>query len=136
MIVLRYVLIGLQLLLLTGAYVLKRLYSTKMGVMRHMVMLSNKWRAAYNPELTFSILALLLIGIGLWKICSLGRKRLPWQRALPWSLLVLLAFSFLLFMWLTRDTGVHVNVVLLPLLGIVLVLQLLLCIISHRNMRN
>jgi len=133
MIILRYVIIGLQLLLLMGAYGLKRLFSTKMGVMRHVVMLSNKWRAVLNFELVFILFALLLIALGLWQIKRLRRSYHPGRRLLPWIWLVLLALSFLLFAWLTLNTWVHVNVVILPILWVVLLLQLLQCSLSHKK---
>lgn len=130
MLILRYLIIGLQLLLLIGAYVLKGLYSTKMGVMRHVVVLSNKWRADFNPELVFTSLALLLIALGLWQMKRLRRGHS--RRILPWVWLVLLALVFLLFTWLTFNKWMHFNVVLLPIFGTVLFLQLLQCSIKGR----
>lgn len=130
MLILRYLIIGLQLLLLIGAYVLKGLYSTKMGVMRHVVVLSNKWRADFNPELVFTSLALLLITLGLWQMKRLRRGHS--RRILPWVWLVLLALVFLLFTWITFSKWMHFNVVLLPIFGTVLFLQLLQCSIKGR----
>lgn len=130
MLILRYLIIGLQLLLLIGAYVLKGLYSTKMGVMRHVVVLSNKWRADFNPELVFTSLALLLIALGLWQMKRLRRGHS--RRILSWVWLVLLALVFLLFTWLTFNKWMHFNVVLLPIFGAVLFLQLLQCSIKDR----
>jgi len=130
MLILRYLIIGLQLLLLIGAYVLKGLYSTKMWVMRHVVVLSNKWRADFNPELVFTSLSLLLIALGLWQMKRLRRGHS--RRILPWVWLVLLALVFLLFTWLTFNKWMHFNVVLLPIFGAVLFLQLLQCSIKDR----
>lgn len=129
----RYVITGLQLLLLVTAYVMKRLYSTKMGVMRHVVVISNKWRADFNPELVFTSLTLLLIALSLRQIKRLRRGNSPWQHIMSWVWLLLLSITFLLFILLTFNTWVHFNVVLLPILGAVLFLQLLQGIISLKK---
>lgn len=133
MLVLRYVIICLQLLLLIGAYALKRLYSTKMGVMRYVVMLSNKWHAAFNPELVFACLGLLLIALGLWRIIHLRRKQCQSGYILPWVRLALISFFYLLLIWVTWKTGIHVYVVILPIFGLVLLLQLLQCVIGNKK---
>jgi len=133
MLILNYVTIGLQLLLLIGAFILKYLSSRKMGLMRYSVMLDNKLRAAFNPELIMFILVILLIILGLWQILRLRRHQLKYRNIMPWIGLVIFAIFLLLFIWLTLSTKLYINILILPILTTVLLLQVLRGILSNRK---